>query len=48
MEINEECPIELKDIVAAKTQEIMKDSAKPFLKILELDSDASISDHWIH
>lgn len=47
-EINEECPIELKDIVTAKTQEIMKDSAKPFLKILELDSDASISDHWIH
>lgn len=47
-EINEECPIELKDIVTAKTQEIMKDSAKPFLKILELNSDASISDHWIH
>ena len=38
----------LKDKVSEKIQEIMKEAAKPFLKKLELDSDASISDHWIH
>lgn len=48
MEINVECPIEIQDLVAAKIQEIMKEAAKPFLKTLELDSDASISDHWVH
>ena len=47
-EINVECPIEMQDMVAAKIQEIMKEAAKPFLTKLELDSDASISDHWIH
>lgn len=47
-EINVECPIEIKDIVATKIQEVMKAAAKPFLSKLTLDSDASISDHWIH
>lgn len=47
-EINVECPEEMKQMVANKIQEIMKESAKPFLTTLELDSDASISDHWIH
>lgn len=47
-EINVECPEEIKQIVANKIQEIMKEAAKPFLTTLELDSDASISDHWIH
>lgn len=47
-EINCECPEEMKDIIAAKVREIMINSAKPFLKTLSLDADASISDHWIH
>lgn len=47
-EINVECPKELAEEVTAKVQEIMKEAAKPFLKTLELDSDASVSDHWIH
>lgn len=47
-EINVECPKELEKEVSEKIQEIMKEAAKPFLKRLELDSDASISDHWIH
>lgn len=47
-EINVECPEEIKQTVANKIQEIMKEAAKPFLTTLELDSDASISDHWIH
>ena len=36
------------NVVSNKIQEIMKEAAKPFLKVLELDSDASVSDHWIH
>lgn len=48
MEINVECPIEIQQLVADKIQEIMHDSAIPFLSKLELNSDASISDHWIH
>lgn len=48
MEINVECPEEIKQEVTDKIQEIMHDSAIPFLSKLELDSDASISDHWIH
>ena len=47
-EINVECPKEIEKEVSEKIQEIMKEAAKPFLKKLELDSDASISDHWIH
>lgn len=47
-EINVECPMEIKQEVADKIQEIMHDSAIPFLSKLELDSDVSISDHWIH
>lgn len=47
-EINVECPKELAQTVSDKIQEIMKQSAKPFLTSLELNSDASISDHWIH
>lgn len=47
-EINVECPKEIANTVVNKIQEIMKEAAKPFLRVLELDSDASISDHWIH
>lgn len=47
-EINVECPKEIANVVSNKIQEIMKEAAKPFLKVLELDSDASVSDHWIH
>lgn len=47
-EINVECPKEMAQEVSDKIQEIMKKAAKPFLSTLELDSDSSISDHWIH
>ena len=47
-EINIEVPNELVEIADKKLSEVMKDAAKPFLKTLELDSDAEISDHWIH
>lgn len=47
-EINVECPKEMAQEVSDKVQEIMKKAAKPFLSTLELDSDSSISDHWIH
>lgn len=47
-EINVECPKEMAQEVSDKVQEIMKEAAKPFLSTLELDSDSSISDHWIH
>lgn len=47
-EINVECPKELQEEVKNKIQQIMKDAAKPFLSVLELDSDATISDHWVH
>lgn len=47
-EINVECPKELSKEVSTKVQEIMKKAAEPFLTTLSLDSDASISDHWIH
>lgn len=47
-EINVECPEDIKQLVSDKIQEIMKDAARPFLKTLELNSDATISDHWIH
>lgn len=40
-EINVECPNEIAEEVRAKIQEIMKEAAKPFLKVLELESDAS-------
>lgn len=40
-EINVECPNEIAEEVRAKIQEIMREAAKPFLKVLELDSDAS-------
>lgn len=40
-EINVECPKELAEEVREKIQEIMKEVARPFLKVLELDSDAS-------
>ena len=36
------------EIADKKLSEVMKDAAKPFLKTLELDSDAEISDHWVH
>ena len=39
---------ELVEIADKKLSEVMKDAAKPFLKTLELDSDAEISDHWVH
>jgi DNA polymerase I-like protein with 3'-5' exonuclease and polymerase domains len=47
-EINVECPAEIAEEVKNKIQEIMKAEAQPFLKILTLESDASVSDHWIH
>lgn len=47
-EINVECPKEMAQEISDKVQEIMKEAAKPFLSTLELDSDSSISDHWIH
>ena len=47
-EINIEVPNELVEIADKKLSEVMKDAAKPFLKTLELDSDAEISDHWVH
>lgn len=47
-EINVECPADLVEIADKKLGEIMKEAGKPFLKTLELDSDAEISDHWIH
>lgn len=47
-EINAECPEEMKQMVSDKIQEVMKDAARPFLHVLELDSDSTISDHWIH
>jgi len=47
-EINVECPEYMKQEVSNKIQEIMKEAAKPFLTTLELNSDSTISDHWIH
>jgi DNA polymerase I-like protein with 3'-5' exonuclease and polymerase domains len=47
-EINVECPEEMAEEVKNKIQEVMKSEAQPFLKTLTLDSDASVSDHWIH
>lgn len=47
-EINVECPEEMRQEVSDKIQEIMHDSALSFLTTLELNSKASISDHWIH
>ena len=47
-EINVECPLEMADMVKDKIQEVMKEAASPFLKSLTLESDASVSDHWIH
>lgn len=47
-EINVECPADMAEMVKNKIQEVMKQEAQPFLKSLTLDSDASISDHWIH
>lgn len=47
-EINVECPKEMAQEVSNKVQEIMKRATIPFLKHLEMDSDATISDHWIH
>ena len=47
-ETNVECPADLVEIADKKLAEVMKEAGKPFLKTLELDSDAEISDHWIH
>ncbi len=47
-EINVECPEAMAEEVKNKIQEVMKSEAQPFLKSLTLDSDASVSDHWIH
>ena len=47
-EINVECPEAMAEEVKNKVQEVMKSEAQPFLKSLTLDSDASVSDHWIH
>jgi DNA polymerase I-like protein with 3'-5' exonuclease and polymerase domains len=47
-EINVECPEDMAELVKNKIQEVMKAEAQPFLKTLTLNSDASISDHWIH
>lgn len=47
-EINVECPTDMAEEVKNKIQEVMRSEAQPFLKTLTLDSDASVSDHWIH
>lgn len=47
-EINIEVPNDLVEIADKKLSEVMKDAAKPFLQTLELDSDAEVSDHWVH
>ena len=47
-EINVECPNELTEIVTNKIKETMTNAGKPYLKTLQLDSDAEISDHWVH
>lgn len=47
-EINIEVPDSLVERADKKLSEVMKDAARPFLKTLELDSDAEISDHWVH
>lgn len=47
-EINIEVPDNLVEIADKKLSEVMKEAGKPFLKTLELDSDAEVSDHWVH
>jgi len=47
-ETNVEAPKEIAETVRNTIQTIMKAEAQPFLKSLTLDSDASVSDHWIH
>lgn len=47
-EINVECPVNMAQMVSDKIQEIMKETGKLFCHTLEMDSDASIGDHWIH
>lgn len=47
-EINLEVPSELTETVTNKTQELMRTAAAAYLSTLTLDSDAEISDHWVH
>ena len=47
-EINVECPAVMAQEVSDKVQEVMKESGKTFCKTLTLDSDSTISDHWVH
>lgn len=47
-EINVECPKAMAQEISDKIQEIMKEAAKPLLHTLELNSDSTISDHWVH
>lgn len=47
-EINVECPEEIAYVVANKIQSVMKETGALFCHTLEMDSDAAISDHWIH
>lgn len=47
-EINLEVPTELTDLVKNKTQELMTKAATAYLSTLTLDSDAEVSDHWVH
>ena len=48
LEINLEVPTELTDLVKNKTQELMTKAATAYLSTLTLDSDAEVSDHWVH
>jgi len=47
-EINVECPTEIAQDVSNKIQEIMKREGTAFCKVLTLDSESVISDHWVH
>lgn len=47
-EINVESPTEMAQEVSDKIQEIMKIEGTAFCQTLTLDSESTISDHWIH
>ena len=47
-EINIEFPEELKDTVPDILIKCMKSAGDTFCKIVKLDADIEISDHWIH
>lgn len=47
-EINIEFPEELRDTVPDALIACMKSAGDTFCKIVKLDADIEISDHWIH